>query len=443
MSRPFTTNTLSIKAATADINDVSSVIANSTETKATSLDATKRLTIGSEILEEEDITALRKIVTGNPLTVTSMTDSYASNGITMAFGCRTVYPFFPTGEIVNIRVTHNKNHTTAFPDEPVWLYLNVDGTVYRSINPIVYDGPVGYSDFKFDHVIIPSTYTRVDVLMSHKDDLEPAYDNRTDCIKFSSMYSTHSDLSSCRVRLSGGEGAGALLFKVTTVSEEAADLSSYITKEQGDSYYLPQTDVNEDILNTLGTSVPDEDGLAVGWFYLGTPTQNWYFYIEGYERIQMLGEDPKASDWCDLINSSGIPYYAEHAEEDEYTVYITARYPGSKYCLPFGLIYDPSDSGSLERDEDDISYSGETLAIESWVRVYEKTPYLSKVTSDIQEQLDAITEKSYITKEQGDSYYLPAENLTPDYYNVSLGSDIAIYSRIYRFISESLGCVKP
>lgn len=114
--------------------------------------------------------------------------------------------------------------------------------------------------------------------------------------------------------------------------------------------------------------INSEIAYAQGWFRLWTNTNTWFFYIAGHEPIQLTefaGIAPIAMDWCELINSSEIPYTASYREDDDFTVYIKADNPGNEYCLPFGIGYLLDDSESIVRDKWQTTYSGETLAIET------------------------------------------------------------------------------
>lgn len=239
-------------------NSLNAVITDSAESKANSLEASKRLTIDTEILEKDDVADLKRIVLGKTATSTLIGESQGSNGITGVYGCQYANPHFPAGNIVNIRVYHNIQHTDFFPSKPVYLYLNIDGsTVHRSIVPVVWTEPVSYSDFKFDNVLIPSTYTTVDVLMSHESSFEPLTDgtvvpsftNYTNCIKFSADYSSHADFASCKTRVDAGVGAVALRLEVTSISTEDSELLSYAKKDEANIFTETNTFDNGVISN--------------------------------------------------------------------------------------------------------------------------------------------------------------------------------------------------
>lgn len=239
-------------------NSLNAVITDSAESKANSLEASKRLTIDTEILEKDDVADLKRIVLGKTATSTLIGESQGSNGITGVYGCQYTNPHFPAGNIVNIRVYHNIHHTDFFPSKPVYLYLNIDGsTVHRSIVPVVWTEPVSYSDFKFDNVSIPSTYTTVDVLMSHESSFEPLEDgtvvpsftNYTNCIKFSADYSSHADFASCKTRVDAGVGAVALRLEVTSISTEDSELLSYAKKDEANIFTETNTFDNGVISN--------------------------------------------------------------------------------------------------------------------------------------------------------------------------------------------------
>lgn len=239
-------------------NSLNAVITDSAESKANSLEASKRLTIDTEILEKDDVADLKRIVLGKTATSTLIGESQGSNGITGVYGCQYTNPHFPAGNIVNIRVYHNIHHTDFFPSKPVYLYLNIDGsTVHRSMVPVVWTEPVSYSDFKFDNVSIPSTYTTVDVLMSHESSFEPLADgtvvpsftNYTNCIKFSADYSYHADFASCKTRVDAGVGAVALRLEVTSISTEDSELLSYAKKDEANIFTETNTFDNGVISN--------------------------------------------------------------------------------------------------------------------------------------------------------------------------------------------------
>lgn len=248
-------------------NSLNAVITDAAESKADSLDASKRLTIDTEILEKNDVADLKRIVLGKSATTTLIGESQGSNGIAGVYGCRYTNPHFPAGNIVNIRVRHNIHHTDFFPTKPVYLYLNIDGsTVHRSIVPVVWTEPVSYSDFKFDNVSIPSTYTTVDVLMSHESSFEPltdgtvvpSFNNFTKCIKFSAEYSTHADFSSCQTRVDGGVGAVALRLEVTSISTEDSELLSYAKKDEANIF------TEENTFTTINATTGYIENLTVG-----------------------------------------------------------------------------------------------------------------------------------------------------------------------------------
>lgn len=177
---------------------------NQTSSSATVL-ASKSINVGRESLNSEELHNIKNIVLGhNEVIVSNMEGSGAIGQVVAA---RLANPFFASGTISNVRIFHNINHTGLFDNDPRYLYLNVDGTVYRS-EAVIWDGPVSYTDFKFNNIVIPEDYALVDILMSKNGALEnPSYTNRTGSVNFSSSITYAADTyGNSRVRIyQGGE----------------------------------------------------------------------------------------------------------------------------------------------------------------------------------------------------------------------------------------------
>lgn len=190
------------------------------------------LNIGRESLNLNELKDIKKAVLGQEQTIVSNMEG--SGAIGQVVAARIANPFFASGTVSNVRIFHNIGHTALFDSTPRYLYLNVDGTVYRS-HPVVYDVPVQYTDFRFDNINIPADYSIVDILMSTDGALEnPSYTNRTGSINFSSSITYAADTyGNSRVRIyQGGEaeiGYSAIIkVEVTTGATTGNNILSAI-----------------------------------------------------------------------------------------------------------------------------------------------------------------------------------------------------------------------
>ncbi len=180
--------------------------------------------IGRESLNSAELAEIKELVLGQKQQIVSNMEGTGAIGQVVA--ARIANPYFASGTISNVRIFHNTGHTALFDTTPRYLYLNVDGTIYRS-DAVIYDKPVQYSDFKFNNITIPSNYSIVDILMSTNPSLEnPSYTNRTDSINFSSAI-THAanTYGNSRVRINqGGEAeianSAIIKLEITTGSSE-------------------------------------------------------------------------------------------------------------------------------------------------------------------------------------------------------------------------------
>ena len=209
---------------------------NQTSSSATIL-ASKSINIGRESLNSEELHNIKNMVLGhNEVIVSNMEGSGAIGQVVAA---RLANPFFTSGTISNVRIFHNTAHTALFDNEPRYLYLNVDGTIYRS-EAVVWDGPVSYTDFKFNNIVIPEDYSLVDVLMSKNGALEnPSYTNRTGSVNFSSSIAYAAETyGNSRVRIyqeGEAEIAQSAIIKVevttgATTGNTIADTISTLTE---------------------------------------------------------------------------------------------------------------------------------------------------------------------------------------------------------------------
>ena len=196
---------------------IKSNVINSPEVNASTAYASDALEIGSESLTPSQLKEIKEVVLGTRQRFVSNVDGGIAGEVNAA---RISNPYFPTGELTHVRIYHNVNHTQLFRGEPLYLYLNVDGTVYHSSAPVTFDTPASYTDFKFDNVTIPDNYTFVDVLMSTKADIEPSYSNRTNCTSFSSLIIMSDVYGNSKVHInqngSGGEITTPAIIRVAT-----------------------------------------------------------------------------------------------------------------------------------------------------------------------------------------------------------------------------------
>lgn len=190
--------------------------------------------IGRESLNSSELAEIKELVLGQKQQTVSNMEGTGAIGQVVA--ARIANPYFASGTISNVRIFHNTGHTVLFDTTPRYLYLNVDGTVYRS-EAVIYDKPVQYSDFKFNNITIPSNYLLVDILMSTNPSLEnPSYTNRTGSINFSSAI-THAanTYGNSRVRINqGGEAeianSAIIKLEITTGSIEGNNVLESIDK---------------------------------------------------------------------------------------------------------------------------------------------------------------------------------------------------------------------
>lgn len=203
----------------------------SPESNVASISTNDKLIVGRESITSADLDEIKSIVLGKESHKVINTES--ASGVYEVVCARIENPHFPSGTISNIRIFHNILHTALFDNTPRYLYLNVDGTVYRS-HAVVYDGPVSYSDFRFDNITIPSTYTFVDVLMSTNPGLEnPSWTNFSGAVNFSaSMVYKTDTYGNSQVRIPSGVGDQSAIIKVeaTTGEETTETLSARLTR---------------------------------------------------------------------------------------------------------------------------------------------------------------------------------------------------------------------
>ena len=196
---------------------IKSNVINSPGVNASTTYASNALEIGSESLTPSQLKEIKEVVLGTRQRFVSNVDGGIAGEVNAA---RISNPYFPTGELTHVRIYHNVNHTQLFRGEPLYLYLNVDGTVYHSSTPVTFDTPSNYTDFKFDNVTIPADYTFVDVLMSTRADIEPSYSNRTNCTSFSSLIIMSDVYGNSKVHINqsgaGGEITTPAIIRVAT-----------------------------------------------------------------------------------------------------------------------------------------------------------------------------------------------------------------------------------
>lgn len=249
--------------------DVTANTVLSPDIHADTLSANNKLYVGREYLTSGELDEIKGIVLGKESVVVSNTEN--TNAIYQVVCARIENPFFASGTISNVRIFHNIDHTGLFDKTPRYLYLNVDGSVYRS-HAVVYDSPVSYSDFRFDNINIPDNYRFVDVLMSINPELEnPSWSNYSGTINFSAAVAfggTTYGASAVRIPNGVGNQSAIIKLEITTGVTTGTTLidrinsvvgGTYLTEASAREIFVDKT-TNEQTLADITGDITDING---------------------------------------------------------------------------------------------------------------------------------------------------------------------------------------
>ena len=390
----------------------------SPESNVASISANNKLIVGRESITSEELDQIKSMVLGKESLVATNTESSA--GIYEVVCGHIENPHFPSGTISNIRIFHNADHEDLFDKTPRYLYLNVDGEVYRS-HALVWDGPIAYSDFRFDNITIPNDYSFVDILMSTNPELEnPSWTNYSGAINFSASVSTGDTYGNSRVRMSNGVPGESIIIKVeatigtttgnniiTTIDNAIRDVvgenvGNYITEEEAREIIVEEVEqglLDKDVStffdsNNLGVGNNDyshNDGAGIKCARIskkhfispgsmitsivlpyknnGTAWQNQWLHIQYYDASGALIKQDTSNNTQNRTTASDNVYYKSMWTFDEGTYvpagysYIHINVSGSKTDVPTTTTNCTIFRASIVRDANDNTFDDDECHI--------------------------------------------------------------------------------